>query len=90
MIVQEDRKLPPRPSAKTADENDIEETDDDIDFDELIYQNQLLQSKIDAENEKAIPPTAAAPLPFHDKYDPDDYSVNDNRLAAVHHRLQKR
>ena len=72
---------------------DEEEEEADL-LEEIIYQNRILQGRIDAEEDAlvAVPsPAARAPLPFDDeRYDPDDYGVNENRLAAVHHRLQKR
>jgi hypothetical protein len=58
-------------------------------LEEIIYQNQLLQSEIDATEIPAV--ATVAPLPFDDTtYDPDDYTVDENRLASVRHRLQKR
>ena len=75
------------------DEGEDEEEEADL-LEEIIYQNRILQGRIDAEEAAlvAVPsPAARAPLPFDDeRYDPDDYGVNENRLAAVHHRLQKR
>eukprot|EP00531_Pseudo-nitzschia_arenysensis_P002206 CAMPEP_0116139922 /NCGR_PEP_ID=MMETSP0329-20121206/13565_1 /TAXON_ID=697910 /ORGANISM="Pseudo-nitzschia arenysensis, Strain B593" /LENGTH=548 /DNA_ID=CAMNT_0003634987 /DNA_START=146 /DNA_END=1792 /DNA_ORIENTATION=- len=88
----EDRKRPPAPrrkdpppSSKVEDEK--KDDDDNIDFDELIKQNQLIQNEIDAQDNVAkLPPT---PMPFHETYDPENYGVNENRLASVQHRLRK-
>ena len=100
---EEDRKLPPASlitkvgKGKTSDdlEKEEKETDeDDIDFEELIHQNRLVQDQIDAENQAVKTNVAVVvpkPLPFEDDgYDPNDYGVNEKRLAAVQHRLQKR
>lgn len=83
---EQDRKLP----AVSLTPDDDEDEEDDIDMlEEIIYQNQLLQSEIDATEIPAV--ATVAPLPFDDTtYDPDDYTVDENRLASVRHRLQKR
>jgi len=82
----DDRKPPP---LEVEDETD--DDDDNIDFDELIYQNQLIQNEIDALNnaEGTIAEPPRTPLPFHETYDPKDYDVNDNRKVSVQHRLRK-
>ena len=91
-------KDPPPMSNQGDDDND----EDNIDFDELIYQNQLIQNEIDAAQKQqqdsegggsiaTIPPpaTSTAPVPFNENYDPTQYDVNENRLASVQHRLRK-
>eukprot|EP00591_Stephanopyxis_turris_P007759 CAMPEP_0195520804 /NCGR_PEP_ID=MMETSP0794_2-20130614/17550_1 /TAXON_ID=515487 /ORGANISM="Stephanopyxis turris, Strain CCMP 815" /LENGTH=524 /DNA_ID=CAMNT_0040650227 /DNA_START=66 /DNA_END=1637 /DNA_ORIENTATION=+ len=67
-----------------------EEGDDYIDFDELIQQNQVLQDQIDADKKTTTAPDTPTPLPFHGTYDPENYGVNENRLAAVEYRLSKK
>jgi len=91
-------KDPPPMSNQGDDDND----EDNIDFDELIYQNQLIQNEIDAAQKQqqdsegggsiaTIPPpaTSTVPVPFNENYDPTQYDVNENRLASVQHRLRK-
>ena len=91
-------KDPPPMSNQGDDDND----EDNIDFDELIYQNQLIQNEIDAAQKQQqdsegggsianLPPsaTSTAPVPFNENYDPTQYDVNENRLASVQHRLRK-
>jgi hypothetical protein len=90
----------PPPTNNQDDDND----EDNIDFDELIYQNQLIQNEIDAAQKQQqdsevgeggtiaiIPPsaTSTAPIPFNENYDPTQYDINENRLASVQHRLRK-
>mmetsp|Transcript_23382 Transcript_23382/g.55364 ORF Transcript_23382/g.55364 Transcript_23382/m.55364 type:complete len:558 (-) Transcript_23382:147-1820(-) len=81
------RRKDPPPTSKKEDEKK-DDDDDDINFDELIYQNQQIRNEIDAENTGAIV-ELPAPVPFHEVYDPDDYDVNENRLASVQHRLRR-
>jgi hypothetical protein len=94
------RKLKDPPPTSNQDDDDNDE--DNIDFDELIYQNQLIQNEIDAAQKQqqdsegggsiaTIPPlaTSTAPVPFNENYDPTQYDVNENRLASVQHRLRK-
>ena len=88
----EDDKQPPKPAMPIVvndSRNDLKE--DEINFDELIHQNKLIQKQIDTEN-NANATIALIPerLPFDRNYDPNDYGVNENRLVAVQHRLQKR
>ena len=87
--VEDDKQSlkPAMPIVINEASNDLKE--DDIDFDELIHQNKLIQKQIDTEN-KATIAVIPEPLPFDRNYDPNDYDVNENRLAAVQHRLQKR
>jgi len=93
-----DRKLsparlkdpPPGSSRQQEQQQDDNDDDDTIDFDELIYQNQLLQHEIDAKQQQGtIVDALPTPLPFHETYDPEDYDTNENRLASVQHRLRK-
>lgn len=95
-----DRKLsparlkdPPPGSSRQQKQQQDNNDDDTIDFDELIYQNQLLQHEIDAQEQQqqqgAIADALPTPFPFHETYDPDDYDTNENRLASVQHRLRK-
>ena len=93
--AQEGRIDAKRPLGNDAADGEDEDEEEEADLlEEIIYQNQILQGRIDAEEAALVavpPPAARAPLPFDDeRYDPDDYGVNENRLAAVHHRLQKR
>ncbi len=89
-----DRKPPAVPMARRKDpppsKEDEKKDDDHIDFDELIHQNQLIQNEIDAKQQEGtiaeLPPT---PLSFHETYDPEDYTVNEQRLVSVQHRLRK-
>ena len=87
---------------KDPPQGDDDNDEDNIDFDELIYQNQLIQNEIDAAQKQqqdsegggsiaTIPPsaTSTAPVPFNENYDPTQYDVNENRLASVQHRLRK-
>jgi len=89
---EDDRKPPAVPLARrkappSSKEDEKKDEDDNIDFDELIQQNQLIQNEMDAKGTVAeLPPT---PLPFHETYDPDNCDVNENRLASVQHRLRK-
>eukprot|EP00537_Pseudo-nitzschia_pungens_P017231 CAMPEP_0172410096 /NCGR_PEP_ID=MMETSP1061-20121228/76703_1 /TAXON_ID=37318 /ORGANISM="Pseudo-nitzschia pungens, Strain cf. pungens" /LENGTH=630 /DNA_ID=CAMNT_0013146265 /DNA_START=86 /DNA_END=1978 /DNA_ORIENTATION=- len=101
---EEDETRQPRAAPpKVEDASDDEESD--IDFDELIRQNQLLQKELDAKQkeEQAISSSnnngsnnngnggkeLVVPLPFHETYDPDDYDTNEQRLVSVQHRLRK-
>ena len=85
----DDRKPPPpvrRKDPPPSIEED-EKKDDNIDFDELIKENQLIQNEIDAQGTVAkLPPT---PVPFHETFDPENYDVNEQRLVSVQHRLRK-
>ena len=78
------------------DNGDDNDDDDDIDFNEIMYQNQLIQDEIDAQQQPknddgvvVISPTTRQPLPFNEGYDPSRYDVNENRLMSVQHRLRK-
>lgn len=90
---EDDRKPPAVPLARRKDppppKEDEKKDDDNFDFDELIQQNQLIQNEIDAKQEGTVAELPPAPLPFHETYDPEDYSVNDQRLVSVQHRLRK-
>uniref|UniRef100_A0A7S3Q0E7 C2H2-type domain-containing protein n=1 Tax=Chaetoceros debilis TaxID=122233 RepID=A0A7S3Q0E7_9STRA len=91
-------------SEAEEDENNIESTipteevddnedvyDDDLDLlEEIIYQNRL-QDRFypDEEEEEKATEISTVSVPFDDdQYDPDNF--NENRLAAVQYRLQKR
>jgi hypothetical protein len=70
------------------------EEDENIDFDELIYQNQLIQNEIDAQNNNnnnaiIMELPSPSPLPFHETYDPESFGVNEIRVISVQHRLRK-
>jgi len=70
--------------------DDGDSDNDNIDFEKLIYQNQLIQNEIDAENKKnSNTIIAATSLPFDETYNQDDHGINEHRLASVQYRLRK-
>mmetsp|Transcript_26545 Transcript_26545/g.30327 ORF Transcript_26545/g.30327 Transcript_26545/m.30327 type:complete len:604 (-) Transcript_26545:19-1830(-) len=100
------RRFLPSPTANKLKDppSSINQNDDDEDniyFDELIYQNQLIQNQLNVEGGRRggetigiIPPSPEAsaiitPISFNDNYDPTQYDINENRLAIVQHRLRK-
>jgi len=72
------------------DEEQLDDQEEEM-LEEIIQQNRILQSEIDAENENAPVASVPTPLPFdNDQYDPDHFAPNEKRLVSVHHRLQKK
>mmetsp|Transcript_15576 Transcript_15576/g.18988 ORF Transcript_15576/g.18988 Transcript_15576/m.18988 type:complete len:537 (-) Transcript_15576:175-1785(-) len=90
---EEDNEAPAVSSEQITD--DVEyEYDDDLDLlEDIIYQNQL-QDRFypDSDTNKEEKGTEAVlTIPFdNERYNPEHYDINENRLASVQHRLQKR
>jgi len=93
---EEDNEVPAVSIEHIAEDvSDAEyEYDDDFDLlEEIIYQNRLqdrFYSDCDAHKEDEETGAVVA-IPFDDeRYNPEHYDANENRLASVQHRLQKR
>ena len=74
-----------------VEDDSTDEYDDDLDLlEEIIYQNRL-QERFYPDNDKEEKATDITPVHFDDEqYDPDLFNADENRLAAVQFRLQKR
>jgi len=85
--------LPRPPNEQEQGESEDSGVKLDEELEELIYQNEIERTKINATTagaEEDISPSPS-PLPFDDEaYDPENYTVEENRLLSVHHRLRKR
>lgn len=74
-----------------VEDDSTDEYDDDLDLlEEIIYQNRL-QERFYPDNDNEEKATDITPVHFDDEqYDPDLFNADENRLAAVQFRLQKR
>jgi len=94
-IIEDGNELKSAASSENIlqDDDIANDYDDDLDLlEEIIYQNRLQErfypddDTNTKDTDKDVPPLA-----FDDEqYDPENFNTNENRLAAVQHRLQKR
>lgn len=79
--------------AENVDDDQYEYYDDFDLLEEIIYQNRLQNRFYSDYDTTEVDEEAGSivAIPFdNDRYNPEHYDANENRLASVQHRLQKR
>uniref|UniRef100_A0A7S1FMF2 C2H2-type domain-containing protein n=1 Tax=Corethron hystrix TaxID=216773 RepID=A0A7S1FMF2_9STRA len=76
-----------------SEDNSTDEYEDDLDLlEDIIYQNRL-QERLYPHDDKEKEEKVAEIIPVHfddEQYDPTNFNADENRLASVQFRLQKR
>lgn len=94
-IEGENENRPPSSTSPKVEEDDgTSEYDDDLDLlEEIIYQNRLQERLYpdDDPKEEKEGSDEIVPVAFdEEQFNPDNFNADENRLASVQRRLQKR